>query len=114
MKIKEGFKTIPLSKNDPEYKYYLSGCLTKRAYEKREDVIKAASKLGSDKKIKTQVYFCNYCGKYHVTSHCWQTKGGANHNIQVCGKNGKTIRRAARIMSGGKHWKENKKERVVQ
>jgi hypothetical protein len=98
MKLNPSLKDIPTSKNDKEYWKYINSCLKKKSYSFSYEAVKAAMQLGNDKHIKTQIYFCNYCGKYHVTSHCRETTSGANHNFQVTDRNGSIIRKAKKLL----------------
>lgn len=86
MKLKKGIRDIPTSKTDKDYKEYIKSCLTKKVYKRRSDAIQAAMFYGSHYKEKNGVYFCSFCGKYHLTTH--PRKSSSRGSKIVCMENG--------------------------
>ena len=89
----DGFELwpIPRGKNDPNFKSFTHGCLTKRAYDNAEAAAKDAACLGKNEKCQTQIYRCKFCGKWHVT-HKAHKVTKKNRNIIVTNEKGNPYR----------------------
>ena len=61
---------IVKSKSDPRYKLYVSGCLTKKYFDSKDDVIAFLDMKGFSKNSRKNLYAykCKFCNGWHFSS----------------------------------------------
>lgn len=57
-------RPAPRNKNDVDYKWYVTSCLTKKRFATREEAILFASGY----RHYYVCYHCSFCGGYHLTT----------------------------------------------
>jgi hypothetical protein len=85
MRISQYGKNIPLNKNEKNYKWYVTSCLTKKRFSTMEEAILFASKF----RMRFNGYKCTFCGGYHLTTH--GPNRDYHRNFIIQDKNGKNI-----------------------
>lgn len=82
-------RPIPDNKSSPDYKYYVSSCLSKVAHKNLVEAMKAGLLLGYETKHHVQAYKCEFCGKWHITHKRRDSSNPDNHCIDITGSNGR-------------------------
>ena len=65
--------TVCPSKSDPRYQMFVSGCLTKKCFKTKEDVIKFLE-VKADRSKNLYAYKCKFCTGWHFTSKHYGNK----------------------------------------
>jgi len=74
-RLLDGGKTLPSSKNDPNFKYYVTSCLSKKRFATRDEAVRFAMHFN----CKQNGYYCQFCKGYHLTtSHVSPGRGNSN------------------------------------
>lgn len=70
------------SKSDPRYKLYVSGCMTKKWFSSKDDVVKFLAERNYNKNLPKNLYAykCKFCDGWHFTS----TKMYAPEKLKKC------------------------------
>ena len=70
MSLMKELTYIVKSKSDPRYKLYVSGCLTKKCFDSKDDVIAFLDMNGYSKNARKNLYAykCKFCNGWHFSS----------------------------------------------
>lgn len=70
MSLMKELTNIVKSKSDPRYKLYVSGCLTKKCFDSKDDVIAFLDMKGFSKNPRNNLYAykCKFCNGWHFSS----------------------------------------------
>jgi len=80
-------REIPTNKFSRDYNYYLKSCLTKKAYDTENEAINNAIGYGVHYESAQDVYKCEFCGKFHITTHT----GDKWNSFHVTGDGGEVV-----------------------
>ena len=70
MSLMKELTNVVKNKSDPRYKLYVSGCLTKKCFNSKDDVIAFLNMKGYSRNSKNNLYAykCKFCNGWHFSS----------------------------------------------